>query len=161
QFPVLMELMVQHSPLTAELRAMASGRHSSLGLRTVLQYFLVFVLLPAMSEELAFRGFILAGLRGRFRPWMAILLSSTLFALYHFNVFQLVPAFCLGVVLGLLAVRSGSVLPGMLFHFLHNGLLIGLVMLDVQGYTGESVPGASVLRLTTVLCCCLVALLLL
>lgn len=161
QFPVLMDLMVEHSPLTAELRRMSSGGHTTLGPRTVLQYFLVFVLLPAFSEELAFRGFILAGLRRRFRPWMAILLSSCLFALYHFNVFQLVPAFCLGLVLGLLAVRSGSVLPGMLFHLLHNGLLIGLVMLDAQGYTGESIPGANVLRLSTVLCCCLVALILL
>jgi sodium transport system permease protein len=161
QFPVLMDLMVEHSPLTAELRRLANGGQSSFGLRTVLQYFLVFVLLPAVSEELAFRGFILAGLRRRFRPWLAILLSSSLFALYHFNVFQLVPAFCLGLVLGLLAVRSGSVLPGMLFHLLHNGLLIGLVMLDAQGYTGDGVPGAAVLRLSIVLCCSLMALILL
>jgi sodium transport system permease protein len=161
QFPVLMDLMMEHSPLTSELRRMANGGQSAFGLRTVVQYFLVFVLLPAVCEELAFRGFILAGLRRRFKPWMAILLSSCLFALYHFNVFQLLPAFCLGLVLGLLAVRSGSVLPGMLFHFLHNGLLIILVMLDVHGYTGDSIPGAAVLRLSIVLCSCLAAMVLL
>jgi sodium transport system permease protein len=161
QFPGLMELMVENSPFTAELRQMASGNAARIGPRAALQYFLVFAFLPTVCEELAFRGFILAGLRRRFRPWMAILLSSCLFALYHFNVFQLVPALCLGIVLGLLAVRSGSVLPGMLFHFLHNGLLIGLVMLDVQGYTGDALAGAGVLRLSLLLCSCLAAFVLL
>ncbi len=80
-------------------------------------------LLQAACEELAFRGFILAGLRNRFRPWPAVCLSSFLFALYHLNVFQFVPHFVLGVVLGALVLRTGSVLPAVAFHFAYNFLV--------------------------------------
>src|SRR5262249_58610644 len=72
----------------------------------------------------AFRGFILSGLRRRYRPWPAILLSSFLYAVYHMNVYQLLPAFCLGVVLGVLATRTGSVLPGMAFQVMYHVLLL-------------------------------------
>jgi ABC-2 type transport system permease protein/sodium transport system permease protein len=57
------------------------------------------------------------------------------------NVFQFLPAFLLGAVLGLLAVRSGSLLPGILFHLVHNGLMIALVRLEAwlraEGYPIE------------------------
>src|SRR5205823_1216781 len=83
----------------------------------------------SFCEELAFRGFILTGLRRRFHPWTAIFMSSFLFALYHMNVFQALPAFLLGVVLGILTVRSGSILPSMLLHFLNNGAVIAIGLL--------------------------------
>ncbi|HZT82943.1 MAG TPA: CPBP family intramembrane glutamic endopeptidase, partial [Gemmataceae bacterium] len=120
------------------------------------QYLLALAVLPAVCEELAFRGLILAGLRQRFRPWTAILLSSLLFALYHMNVFQLLPAFAFGVVLGLLAVRSGSVLPGMLLHLLHNGLLVGLMLLQSLGHAGK-VPAVEWLRPAAAVVCTLLA----
>jgi membrane protease YdiL (CAAX protease family) len=80
--------------------------------------------LPAVCEELAFRGFLLSGLARRFRPWTAILLSGFLYALYQMNVFQAVPHFLAGVVLGLLVTRTGSVLPAIAFHLVWNVLLI-------------------------------------
>src|SRR5262249_35058710 len=119
----------------------------------------IIVLLPAVCEELAFRGFILSALRRHFRPWTAILLSSFLFALYHMNVFQFVPTFLLGVVLGLLTSRSGSVFPAMLLHLLYNGLLVSITVL--QRFTpeeGDFSPLALLgLRVLVVGTCALVA----
>jgi sodium transport system permease protein len=134
QFPGLTQLLRDRQPLVEALRTPdnASGDWW--------QFLLVFVLMPAICEELAFRGFILKGLQARLAPWPAILVSSVLFALYHMNVFQVVPAFVLGVVLGLLAVKSGSVVPSVLFHLLHNGMLIGVAILPQLGYAGENVP---------------------
>jgi hypothetical protein len=80
-------------------------------------------LLQAICEELAFRGFILSGLRRRFTTWKAVFLSSFLFALFHMNVFQFAPHFILGIVLGLLTVRTASILPAVLFHFTYNCLI--------------------------------------
>jgi sodium transport system permease protein len=94
-----------------------------------LSYFLAFAVVPALCEEIAFRGYVLHGLHQRFPPRRAILLSSFFFALYHMNVFLFVPAFVLGVVLGLLTVRSRSLLPAVLFHLLHNSVLIVLIPL--------------------------------
>jgi sodium transport system permease protein len=153
QFPGLMELLAEHNPLTGELRVLGHEGNGRASLGALIRCLLLLAVLPAVCEELAFRGFILGGLRRRFRPWMAIVLSSLLFALHHFNVFQFLPTFLMGVVLGLLAWRSGSVLPGMVFHGLHNGLLIGVVMLQGLGYTGEHVPGVGFLRVVVAALC--------
>jgi sodium transport system permease protein len=87
----------------------------------------VFSLLPAICEELAFRGFILSGLQGRRRELSAILLSALMFGFLHVLLSlnqQLFNATLLGIVLGLLAVRSGSLLPGVVFHFLNNTMAL-------------------------------------
>jgi sodium transport system permease protein len=87
----------------------------------------VFALLPAICEELAFRGFILSGLEHEHRTRSAILLSALMFGFLHvlLSLFQqLFNATLLGIVLGLLAVRSRSLLPCILFHFLNNGLVV-------------------------------------
>jgi sodium transport system permease protein len=84
-------------------------------------------LLPAVCEEVAFRGYILSGLERRHRTRSAILLSALLFGFLHvlLSLFQqLFNATLLGIVLGLLAVRSNSIFPGILFHFVNNALAL-------------------------------------
>jgi sodium transport system permease protein len=87
----------------------------------------VFAFVPAVCEEVAFRGFILSGLQNRRRNRSAILLSALMFGFLHvlLSLFQqLFNATLLGIVLGLLAVRSGSLLPCILFHFLNNAFAL-------------------------------------
>jgi sodium transport system permease protein len=86
---------------------------------------LVFALLPAITEEIAFRGYVLSGLERTYDTSTAIVLSSLLFGFLHvlLSLFQqLFGATILGLVLGLLAVRTGSLWPGVLFHFINNAL---------------------------------------
>jgi len=85
---------------------------------------LVLALLPAICEELAFRGFILSGLRHMGHKWGAILLSAVFFGVTHFVLQQSITAVAVGVVIGYLAVQTGSLLPGVLFHLLHNSLVV-------------------------------------
>src|SRR5262249_58815422 len=92
----------------------------------------VFALVPAVCEELAFRGFILSGLEHQHRTRSAILLAALLFGFLHvlLSLFQqLFNATLLGVVLGMLAVRSRSILPVIVFHFFNNA--IGVVLNSV------------------------------
>ncbi len=84
----------------------------------------VIAVLPAVCEELAFRGFILSGLRHTGHKWRAIILTSIFFGLTHSILQQSIIACLLGVVIGYLAVQSGSILPCMLFHVCHNGLAV-------------------------------------
>ncbi|QEH33299.1 ABC-2 family transporter protein [Aquisphaera giovannonii] len=87
----------------------------------------VFALIPAICEETAFRGFILSGLEGGRRTRSAIFISALMFGFLHVLLSmyqQLFNATLLGVVLGLLAVRSRSLLPGVVFHFLNNTLAV-------------------------------------
>ena len=79
---------------------------------------------PAVCEELAFRGFILSGCRSLGNNWRAILISAVFFGVTHGFLQQSINACLLGIVLGYLAVRSGSLLPGVVFHFLHNAMTV-------------------------------------
>ena len=72
---------------------------------------LVIAVVPAVCEELAFRGFILSGFRHLGHKWRAIVYSALLFGLTHGILQQSLIASLVGVVLGYLAVQSGSILP--------------------------------------------------
>ena len=90
------------------------------------QLLLVFAVAPAIAEELAFRGFILSGFRRSGHKWRAIVISSLFFGMTHGIFQQSLVAILLGVVIGYIAVQSGSILPAMLYHMLHNALRISL-----------------------------------
>lgn len=83
---------------------------------------LFLAIVPAVCEELLFRGFLLGGLSTAARKWTAILVSAGFFAVFHFILFRFAVAGALGVVLGYLCWQSRSVWPGMIAHALHNGL---------------------------------------
>jgi membrane protease YdiL (CAAX protease family) len=123
--PDLKKLLTETTPLAELMQAVQRGEGTA---ASAWQLPLVLVLLAPVCEELAFRGFILTGLRQRFHPGTAILLSSVLFAVSHLNVFQFLPTFILGVILGVVATRSRSVLPGILFHLQYNGLFVAPVV---------------------------------
>ncbi len=89
---------------------------------------------PAICEELAFRGFMLSGLQsGRQRSfWTPILISAVCFGVVHMIAHQVFNAILLGIVLGLLAVRSRSLLPGVIFHFIFNGMQVAQTRIPVR-----------------------------
>jgi sodium transport system permease protein len=79
---------------------------------------------PAICEELMFRGFILSGLRQSTRPWTAVVVTAVLFGLLHLSLFRLVGTTTLGIIMGWLVLRSGSIVPAMVFHGLNNALAL-------------------------------------
>jgi sodium transport system permease protein len=135
QFPVLKQLLVERNPLADDLLSA-----SQTGAARWWSYFLILGVIPALFEELAFRGFILAGLQRRLSPWSAIIISSAFFAIYHMNVFQAAPAFVMGAVLGTLTLWSRSIYPAMLFHLMYNSLLISPVLMPALGQEDTPMP---------------------
>ena len=85
----------------------------------------VIAVTPAICEEMLFRGLILTGLR-KLGPWTALLLSSALFAIAHASIYRLLPTFCLGLFLGFIVLRTGSIFCSMIIHALNNGLAVTL-----------------------------------
>lgn len=88
-------------------------------------------LTPAICEEWFFRGFVLAALR-RFGPATAIVGSAVLFGLMHvltsnmLSLERLLPSTFMGLALGLVAWKTQSLLPGIILHLAHNGLLFSV-----------------------------------
>jgi sodium transport system permease protein len=91
---------------------------------------------PAICEELAFRGFILSGLRHTGRKWTAILVSSVFFGAAHGILQQSITATVLGIVLAYVTIQSGSIFPAMAYHLIHNSFALCRDHL-LQGF-GES-----------------------
>lgn len=87
---------------------------------------LLLTLLPALCEELLFRGAILGLLRPRLPDWAAVLLQAAAFALIHGMLLRIGPTIALGLLLGILRLRTRSIWPGVVVHALHNALLFGI-----------------------------------
>ena len=76
-------------------------------------------LVPALCEEWLFRGFFQRGLEG-YGARKAVLISGLLFGLFHFDFQRFAAQALLGLVIAYVVYRTGSILNGMLLHFLHN-----------------------------------------
>ncbi len=102
---------------------------SALPLGTVI---VLIALIPALSEEVLFRGFLLGSLRTSARKWTAIVVSAAVFGVFHFFIYKFLVTAVLGVLLAYLCWQSRSILPGMVAHFLHN--LLGAVSVVQPGW---------------------------
>lgn len=92
---------------------------------TLLMFFYSVILAP-VAEELIFRGVTLRSARRALPFWGANLLQAFLFGVYHMNMIQGCYAFCLGLVLGYICEKGGSIYFSMFLHFLFN--LWGIVI---------------------------------
>lgn len=87
---------------------------------------LLLALLPAVCEELLFRGLIFQGLKSKFKAIWAIVLSAALFSLMHMSIYQTLHQFVLGVVLATLTYFTGTIAYSIIFHFVNNFIVIFL-----------------------------------
>jgi len=85
--------------------------------------YLTIGLLAPIAEEMVFRGAILKSLLNtRLSVSTAVMLSALLFALIHFNPVQMPHAFLVGLLLGWMYQRTGSILPSVAFHWVNNSV---------------------------------------
>lgn len=77
-----------------------------------------------VAEEFLFRGVVLKSLlqweKIKGKPWLAIILSAALFSLAHMNPAQMPATMMMGLLLGWLCYRTGSLLPGIFLHVVNN-----------------------------------------
>jgi sodium transport system permease protein len=90
----------------------------------VWQLILYVAVLPAICEELAFRGILLSGLRRKLRPVGLIAGIGVIFGLFHVTLYRLAPTAALGMVLTAIAIMTGSIFPGMVLHAGNNALSV-------------------------------------
>lgn len=104
------------------------GSFSSLfSYKSFLDLFLIVIAVsvtPAICEEVFFRGFIQKSFELKWKPFWAILVSSSIFALYHFSPYGTLPIFLLGIFLGYSAYKSNSIFVPVSLHFANNFLMI-------------------------------------
>ena len=86
--------------------------------------YVVIGLLASLSEEVVFRGAILRSLlrSSRLSVGGAIALSALMFSVIHLNPAQLPHTFIIGLLLGWMYYRTGSILPGVAYHWANNSV---------------------------------------
>ncbi|MFV0497228.1 MAG: lysostaphin resistance A-like protein [Candidatus Fimivivens sp.] len=91
------------------------------GIIGTMLYLLNMTVIPAVFEEIAFRGVIMQSLR-RFGDGFALLISACLFAMVHISPLSMPHAFLMGLIIGYFVLFTGSLHIGMIIHLVHNTL---------------------------------------
>ena len=95
---------------------------------------LIIALIPAVGEELTFRGVLQQSLtRGMKNPHVAILLSAAIFSFIHFQFYGFLPRMFLGILLGYMFYITDSLWTSIAMHFVNNGTAVVLYYLNNKG----------------------------
>ena len=82
----------------------------------------VIAVLPPLAEETVFRGIIQSGLNKS--GYMSVILTAAMFSLFHMSPAKTAYQLVVGALFSLVALKSGSVIPTLIVHFLNNLLII-------------------------------------
>jgi len=82
---------------------------------------LYIAIVPAIFEEIMFRGYILRALEKSWGIWVAIIVSGFMFGIYHIQPSNILPLSFLGIVFAYVTYISGSLYPAIVLHFINNG----------------------------------------
>lgn len=94
----------------------------------------VIALLPAIGEELVFRGMLQPEIyRSSGNHHVAIWVAAIIFSAFHMQFFGFVPRVLLGALFGYLYLWSGNLLIPIIAHFVNNGFLVVIMYLHQKG----------------------------
>ena len=125
----------------------ASGQLERIGQIPPWQILISFSIIPAICEEWFFRGMLLRSLLKLNTVWKSVLISAFVFGVFHtlgnssIAIDRLVPTTLVGIMLGYLAYKSDSILPGIVLHCFHNAIVIFLAYVEPQLRAYSWFPG--------------------
>lgn len=90
----------------------------------------IIAVLPAIAEELFFRGLLQRILvKATHSMWFGIILTAAIFSALHFEFLGFLPRMALGIIIGAIYAYSGNLWLAILAHFFNNGIQVILVYL--------------------------------
>lgn len=93
----------------------------------------IIALIPAIGEEMTFRGVLQQSLTRKMNPHIAILLSSAIFSFIHFQFYGFLPRMFLGMLLGYMFYITNSLWTSILMHFVNNGASVVIYYFGNKG----------------------------
>jgi len=147
--PIVLQLGQWISELNFSSSATASHERTTVVMKKLMENssvgsllftLLVLAVTPAFAEELFFRGIVMRFFHKRTQNLaFAVFMSAGLFALFHFSVYNLLPIFIMGMILGYVYYYTGSIWVSIMVHFVNNGLQIVVTHLANVGVIPASV----------------------
>ena len=92
-------------------------------------------ILPAVFEEILFRGVIFNSFNKKYNSFIAIFVSALIFGIYHMNWLQGIFAFIIGLMLGYVYLKSGSLWVPIILHFINNLIAVLVSHFDALNFT--------------------------
>ncbi len=135
EFPEFMSAFENWAKETEQLAAKTTEYLTSFdGFTQFLLAFVVIAILPAVGEELLFRGVLQNGFHGITKNiHLAIWISAILFSTIHMQFYGFVPRMLLGALFGYLYFWSGNLFVPIFAHLVNNGLTLILFYLHDIG----------------------------
>lgn len=106
--------------------------NSSVMMDSFIASLVVVALIPAICEEVLFRGFLLSSFKGKSKKskiW-AIIIVGILFGIMHLNFIRIVPTAMLGILFAYSALVTQSIWTSVFMHFLNNGFSVCVLYLN-------------------------------
>lgn len=102
-------------------------------------YYLIIAVTPGVCEEVIFRGAVLPSVE-QHGIVPALLFSAGLFALMHMSFLNIISTFVLGLIIGLVVLKTGSLFAGILYHTLNNMIAVSVLyfsrQIDLETFLG-------------------------
>ena len=110
--------------------------------------------LPAVCEEVMFRGYILTTMKQKMTLWGAIVLVSLLFGMSHLSLIKLLPTMLLGIALAYAVEQSESIVSSALMHFLNNGLSVFVLYYgaEIAWMNDENLSAGMIIGMAVLMC---------
>ena len=89
---------------------------------------ILIAIMPAMTEEIAFRGLLQTWLSVAVSPWKSVVFAAALFAALHCSILSAPYLFAVGMLLGWVRKETGGVIPCIFLHALHNYVVIHYII---------------------------------
>ncbi len=141
------ELLKQIKDLMDSLEATTMNLVTAQSIGEFVLVAFVIAVTPAICEEFFFRGLIFYNFEKTMLKGKAIFMTGFIFAIFHFHPFNLLPLILLGFYLTYVVYYSGSILTGVIVHFINNFLSAYLVFRygkegfeDPQGSIADNLP---------------------
>ncbi len=123
-------LQTQESANNGMYEAMVGDKSTASFITSIL----FMALMPAIAEEIFFRGFLMNAFNGVFKNMhVAILVTALLFSVIHLQFAKFIPMFFLAVVFGYAAYWTGSIWTSITAHFINNALAVGQLYFLTDG----------------------------
>ncbi len=110
-------------------------------------YIILIAVMPALCEELLFRGGVLY-MASKYGKWPGIIISSMFFALLHGNFYQIPYAFMLGIIIAYMVIETGSIFTGIAIHFANN--FVSVIIEIFEKHASEELASAVALLIFAV-----------
>ncbi len=121
------------------------------------QGLLLMALLPAVCEEIMFRGYMLTAFKNKMRFTKAVIIVSLLFGLSHMSMVKLLPTAILGAALAFMIHKSESIVTSSLMHFLNNALAVWMMFYgtEIAFLNDEAMTLPLTIGMAVVACVCI------